>query len=80
MQGLLESAGIKDDLILVGHSMAGYNIRAAQRLLTSNRVVGVVLVDPVDTETYDNCKEGETNPPNPLVIIIIHNLLSNFIN
>ncbi|KAJ3087313.1 hypothetical protein HK102_011369 [Quaeritorhiza haematococci] len=43
LQSLLRSADIKDDLFMVGHSMAGFNIRSAQRQLETNRVVGVVL-------------------------------------
>ncbi|KAJ3077590.1 hypothetical protein HK102_005102 [Quaeritorhiza haematococci] len=44
LQSLLKSANITDDLFMVGHSLAGLNIRSAQRQLDRNRVVGVVLI------------------------------------
>ncbi|KAJ3368224.1 hypothetical protein HDU91_000765 [Kappamyces sp. JEL0680] len=56
LTSLLAAANITDDLLIVGHSMAGYNARVAERLLP-NRVVGLVLADPVDTE-WDTCEEG----------------------
>lgn len=41
---LLRKAGIPSPYILVGHSMAGYNVRIYQNLYP-NEVVGIVLVD-----------------------------------
>lgn len=39
---------MRDTLILVGHSMAGFNMRLFYALNTT-RVLGIVLVDAVDT-------------------------------
>ena len=63
LKELLIKEEIKDDLFIVGHSMAGYTSRVAQRVL-SNKLVGVVLIDPVDTQDMKfgipfSCKEGQ---------------------
>lgn len=65
---LLKEKNITDDLLIVGHSMAGYNVRVLQRLLLSNRISGIVLIDPVDTNwNWTTCKEGDTrNDEDPL--------------
>jgi hypothetical protein len=70
LQSFLVAANITDDLFVVGHSMAGYNMRVAQRLLKSNKITGIVLVDPVDTK-WRNCEEGKTGNVNPLVIFYL---------
>ncbi|KAI8808060.1 hypothetical protein BJ742DRAFT_289788 [Cladochytrium replicatum] len=47
VQGLLKAANITDDLLIVGHSMAGWNVRSLHRELTTNLITGVVFADPV---------------------------------
>jgi hypothetical protein len=76
-KSLLEATGIEDDLLIVGHSMAGYNSRVAERVL-SNKVVGIILVDPVDTDDRPFCKEGTKSPENLLVLFcnLVHNSVS----
>ena len=69
LQSLLISANITDDLYVVGHSMAGYNMRVAQRLINTNKIVGITLVDPVDT-TWPGCEEGAQGSVDLLVILI----------
>jgi pimeloyl-ACP methyl ester carboxylesterase len=72
LQALLTAKGINDDLLIVGHSMAGYNTRVAQRLIKSNKIAGLVLVDPVDTQYNDyECTE-DSRFPNPILRIASH--------
>ncbi|KAJ2991601.1 hypothetical protein HDV02_003674 [Globomyces sp. JEL0801] len=66
LKELLNEMKIKDDLLVVGHSMAGFNMRVAERLL-DNRITGVVLVDPVDIEYTRNCAEDAPGYVNSLV-------------
>ncbi|KAI8851025.1 hypothetical protein BC829DRAFT_387796, partial [Chytridium lagenaria] len=58
LDNLLKTNNIKGDLLMVGHSMAGLNTRVAQRKLTANKVVGIVLVDPVSYLEYTICEVG----------------------
>ncbi|KAJ3093857.1 hypothetical protein HDU96_001997 [Phlyctochytrium bullatum] len=60
LDNLLRTNNITGDLMMVGHSMAGLNTRYASRKLTANKVVGLVLVDPVSYKDYSNCVVGAT--------------------
>ncbi|KAJ3214828.1 hypothetical protein HDU67_001155 [Dinochytrium kinnereticum] len=62
LDNLLRTNNITGDLLLVGHSMAGFNTRVAQRKLTANKVVGIVLVDPVSYLDYSRCNIGDRWP------------------
>ncbi|KAJ3289549.1 hypothetical protein HDU79_003989 [Rhizoclosmatium sp. JEL0117] len=67
LRNLLVTNNVTDDLFFVGHSMAGFNTRVAQRLI-KNKVVGLVLADPVSYLDYngEGCKEGNTDTVNAL--------------
>ncbi|KAJ3099753.1 hypothetical protein HDU97_002779 [Phlyctochytrium planicorne] len=66
LDNLLRTNNISGDLIMVGHSMGGFNTRVAERKLTANKVVGLVLVDPVSYLDYNNCERGAKGNVSPL--------------
>ncbi|KAJ3411704.1 hypothetical protein HDV05_001814 [Chytridiales sp. JEL 0842] len=68
---LLETNGVTQDMIFVGHSLGGFTTRVAQRRI-KNKVRGLVLVDPVSHLDLKTCQEGATDPPQLLSTLAIH--------
>ena len=61
LNGMLERAGIKAPFVLVGHSFGGLVVRRFA-LLYPEKVVGIVLVDPMRPEEWPPCdpsKQGQ---------------------
>mmetsp|Transcript_47670 Transcript_47670/g.116901 ORF Transcript_47670/g.116901 Transcript_47670/m.116901 type:complete len:277 (+) Transcript_47670:67-897(+) len=60
MAAVVDALGIQE-MILVGHSMAGFNMRLFHRD-HPEKVLGMVLVDPVNPNITDSCDPSETYP------------------
>mmetsp|Transcript_24143 Transcript_24143/g.55057 ORF Transcript_24143/g.55057 Transcript_24143/m.55057 type:complete len:254 (+) Transcript_24143:674-1435(+) len=64
MAAVVEALGIQE-MILVGHSMAGFNMRLFHRD-HPEKVLGMVMIDPVNPNITDSCDPSETYP-SPLI-------------
>eukprot|EP01080_Neovahlkampfia_damariscottae_P007128 gene7128-11291_t len=65
LKTLLDEAKINDDLILVGHSFAGILMKAFKNI-SKNKILGVVLVDAVNSDRVNPQGLNHKNPARPL--------------
>ena len=57
MHALIQTAGLKTPLVLVGHSLGGFNVKLYAALYPQD-VAGLVLVDPAEERTWDRTREA----------------------
>jgi pimeloyl-ACP methyl ester carboxylesterase len=57
LHALISAAGLKRPLILVGHSLGGFNVKLHAALYPED-VAGLVLVDPSEERTWDRTREA----------------------
>jgi len=55
MHALIEKAGIKQPVVLVGHSLGGFHVKLAAALFPEN-VAGLVLIDPSEDRTWERSR------------------------
>lgn len=57
LHALIRAAGLNTPLILVGHSLGGFNVKLYAALYPQE-VAGLVLVDPAEERTWDRTREA----------------------
>ena len=57
MHAMLEGAKIAGPVVLVGHSLGGFNVKLYSALYPDN-VAGIVLVDPSEERLYERGRDG----------------------
>ncbi|HEV2567896.1 alpha/beta hydrolase [Sphingomonas sp.] len=56
LHALIEAAALKKPIVLVGHSLGGFNVKLHAALYPED-VAGLVLVDPSEERTWDRTRE-----------------------
>ena len=59
LHALVKAAGLKRPLVLVGHSLGGFNVKLYAALYPED-VAGLVLVDPAEERTWERTREAVT--------------------
>ncbi len=66
MHGLIAAAGLKGSLVLVGHSLGGFNVKLYAALYPQD-VAGLVLVDPSEERDWDRTRAWAIKYYGPIV-------------